>query len=145
MRLQRAVWLFKHWKALPILACAGGRDSEWYAKTMRHVLESEGIPPDMIWIEAVSRSTHENALYGSEILRMHSVSRVALVVEAASMPRAAASFRKYGITVVPAPARYNHLNREWNDLLPNWRAIALNGETIHEYGGLLWYWIRGWI
>jgi len=145
VRLQRAVWLFKHWKPLPILASAGGRDGEWYAKTMRHALESEGIPPEMIWIESVSRSTHENALYGSEILRMHGVSRIALVVEAASMPRAAASFMKYGVTVVPVPARYNHLNQEFDDLLPSWRAIELNGETIHEYFGLVWYWIHGWI
>jgi uncharacterized SAM-binding protein YcdF (DUF218 family) len=144
-RLQRAAWLFKHWRAVPVLACGGGAEGEWYATTMRHVLESEGIPPNLIWTESRSRSTHENAVFGADILRSHGISRIALVVEAGSMPRAAASFEKLGIHVVPAPAQYTHLNREIDDFIPDWRAIATNGETIHELVGLLWYRIRRWI
>jgi uncharacterized SAM-binding protein YcdF (DUF218 family) len=145
VRLQRAIWLFKTWKAIPILVCGGGSSGEVYAKTMRHILESEGVPPSLIWTESRSRSTHENAMYGAEILREHGISRIVLVVEAGSMPRATASFEKFGVSVVPAPARFTHLNWEFDDLLPDWRAIATNGETIHEIVGLLWYRIRGWI
>jgi uncharacterized SAM-binding protein YcdF (DUF218 family) len=145
VRLQHAVWLFKHWKPLPILLCAGSREHGLYGKTMQHVLESEGVPPDLIWVESRSLSTHENALYGSEILQTHAVSRIALVVEARSMPRAAASFRKFGIDVVPVPIRFTSLSLEFNHLLPNWQAIASNGETLHEMVGLLWYRVHGWI
>jgi uncharacterized SAM-binding protein YcdF (DUF218 family) len=60
------------------------------------------------------------------------------------MPRAAASFRKFGINVVPAPARYTDLNHDFSDFIPNWRAIYINGETIHEMVGLVWYKLRGW-
>ena len=112
---------------------------------MRRVLESEGISPDLIWIEDRSRSTHENAVYGSSILREHGLSRIALVVEANSMPRAAAAFRKAGVTVVPAPFRFTELDRNLNDVLPSWQAIELNGEAVHEYAGLAWYCFRGWI
>ena len=45
-------------------------------------------------------------MYGAEILRAHGISRVVLVVEASGMPRAAASFEKMGIHVVPAPIRF---------------------------------------
>src|SRR6267143_5147590 len=110
VRLQYASWLFKNWAAQPILASGGGEDSESYSQTMRHFLESEGVPPDKIWVEDRSRSTYENALYGAQVLRKHRISRIALVTDARSMPRAAACFRKQGFTVVPAPFRFYNLN-----------------------------------
>jgi len=146
-RLQHAVWLYKNWKRVPILVCGGTFDEqEPFAQAMSRILMSEGgIPADSIWIEKRSRSTHENAVFGSEILRNHGISRVALVVEASSMTRAAASFRKAGIVVVPAAIRFIELDWKLTDVFPDWRAIALNGETLHEFVGLLWYSIRGWI
>src|SRR5262249_1906722 len=136
----------KHWKSMPILVCGGALDKhEPFALTMRHILESEGIPPDLIWMEEHSISTHENAAYGAAILRKRGVSRVALVVEANSMPRAVAAFRKVGVAVVPAPIRFTELKGDLSDILPNWQAIALNGEALHEYLGLAWYRLRGWI
>ena len=145
-RLQHGVWLFKQWKSLPILVCGGPlKGLAAQSLTMQHVLESEGVPSELIWIENRSRSTHENAEYGSQILRQHGISRIALVVEANSMPRAAASFRKAGITVIPAPIRFTELHFDLMDIFPNWRAIALNGETVHELVGLAWYRLRGWI
>ncbi len=142
IRLQHAVWLFKNWKPLPILATGGGVDEESYAQVMRQTLEAEGIPADEIWIECSSRSTYENAKFGSEVLRQHGVNSVVLVVEASSMPRAAASFRKFGLRVTPAPARFTSLEYDFSDLIPNWRAIALNSETLHEMVGLVWYKVR---
>ena len=153
-RLQHGLWLFKHWNSLPILVCGGMlNEDEPYAATMRRVsyeLSSpltppEGVPTEMIWIENRSKSTHENAVYGSKILRDHAIGRVALVVEANSMARAAASFRQEGIAVVPAAIRFTKIDGKLTDLVPNWRALALNGEALHEYIGIAWYGLRGWI
>jgi uncharacterized SAM-binding protein YcdF (DUF218 family) len=145
-RLQHGLWLHRTWKPLPILVCGGSfENAEPFAQAMRRVLEAEQVPPDLIWTETRSRSTRENALYGSEILRQHGVSKIALVVEASSMPRAAASFTKLGIEVVPAPVRFTTIDWEFTDVFPNWQAMALNGETAHEVLGLLWYRLRGWI
>jgi uncharacterized SAM-binding protein YcdF (DUF218 family) len=145
-RLEHGVWLYKHWKPLPILVCGGVlTKGEPYAATMERILESEGVPSDLIWIEDRSRSTHENAEFSAKILRDRGVSSIALVVEANSMPRAAASFLKSGITVIPAPIRFTELGYDLSDVFPNWRAIALNNEALHEYLGLIWYRIRGWI
>src|SRR5262245_19688843 len=107
-RVQHGIWLFKRWKSsVPILVCGGAPENQKpYSQTMRRVLETEGIPPNLIWTDDRSRSTHENAVYGSEVLHKHGVSRAALIVEASSMPLAAASFRMAGITVVPAPIRF---------------------------------------
>jgi uncharacterized SAM-binding protein YcdF (DUF218 family) len=145
VRIRQAVWLFKNWKRLPILASGGGAHGEAYSHAMRQALESDGIPPELIWIENKSRSTYENARYGAQILREHGISRIALVIDARSMVRAEASFRKQGMTVLPAPFRFYNLHLSVEDILPTWRAIQANGETAHEILGLVWYRLRGWI
>jgi len=145
IRIQHAVWLFKQWGARPILACGGGIESEASSQVFRRLFEIEGVPPDLIWIEPRSRSTHENALYGQEILRQHGISRIALVTDARSMVRAEASFRKQGLTVVPAPFRFYNLDFEFGDLIPSPQAIEANGDTAHELVGLFWYRLHRWI
>ena len=112
---------------------------------MRRMLAAEGIPSDMIWMESRSRNTRESAVYGSEILRARNVSRIVLVTEASSMPRASRSFQRYGFDVQPAPARFNRLTGKVSDVLPGWGPLASNGETVHELVGLAWYKLRGWI
>jgi len=135
-----AAWIYRRYGPLPVLV-SGGQG----APTMRDMLLSNGVPDGMVWIEGRSDSTRENALYSAEILRQHGVSRVALVVDATSMPRAAACFRKLGIGVVPAPSSFCQLGPISQELLPSWRAIRQNEDTLHEILGLLWYRLRGWI
>jgi uncharacterized SAM-binding protein YcdF (DUF218 family) len=144
VRLQHGLWLYRNWKALPILVTGGSFDEHPpHAEAMRRVLETEGIPADQIWTEGRSQSTHENAAYSTEILKERGITRVALVVEASSMLRASRSFEKAGLTVVPAPFRFAQLTWEITDVVPDWRAVSLNAETVHELGGLVWYWMRG--
>jgi uncharacterized SAM-binding protein YcdF (DUF218 family) len=144
-RSRHTAWLYKNWKPLPVLACGGGPYGEPLSFAMRQVLEAEGVPADKIWLETRSGSTYENAVYGCEILRRHGISKIILVDEARFLPRAVACFRKQGITVVPAAFNFTHLYWEADDFLPGSRAIQMNGETIHEYIGLLWYRLRGGI
>ena len=146
-RLNHGIWLSKTWMALPILVCGGTMDARQppLAETMRVFLERSGIPGTQIWTETRSQSTHENAVYGAEVLRAHGVSRVALIVEAISMPRAAAAFEKAGVHVVPVPIRFLETEGRVEDVLPGWRAMARNDEIAHEILGLLWYRLRGWI
>lgn len=146
-RCMQAAWIY-HQKAAPILACEGRRKSRAVSNQdsrMRSLLETLGVPANMIWVEGVSSSTHENALFGAEILRQHGVSRVALVVEAASMPRASACFQKLGIEILPAPSDFRQWNGWANEWMPGWSAIRHNEIILHESIGLLWYRMRGWI
>jgi uncharacterized SAM-binding protein YcdF (DUF218 family) len=141
-RCRFAAWLYQHWKPRPILACGGLGDG---GPTMRELLVASGVPETMIWTEELSRSTHENALYGTRVLRLHGISRIALVVEAQSMVRAAACFRKEGIVVVPAPSDFREFGPLADEVLPSWKAIKRNEISAHELLGLLWYRIRGWV
>jgi uncharacterized SAM-binding protein YcdF (DUF218 family) len=142
-----AAWLYHNWKPLPVLACGGaGNDTDQpFSDVMRNILEQAGVPENMIWTEKRSRSTHENALYGSEILRRHNIERIALVVDAQSMFRAEACFRKEGMVVVPAPCAFREFGPLGQELIPSWGAIARNEGVLHEVLGLAWYRLHGWI
>jgi uncharacterized SAM-binding protein YcdF (DUF218 family) len=67
------------------------------------------------------------------------------VVEAQSMPRAAACFRKQGVDVIPAAIEFRTLGPWFEELLPGWRAVRRNEITLHEVLGLAWYRARGWL
>lgn len=138
-----AAWLYKHWRALPVLACGGDDLRSPLASLMRGSLEKEGIPPASIWTEERSTSTYENALFGAQVLRARGVSRIVLVTEAAHMPRAERCFRKQGLAVVPAPCCFTPLPRQVRTLFPNWRGLEENERTFHESLGLLAYWLQG--
>lgn len=147
-RCEFAAWLHKNWFPLPVLACGGlgeRTSKQATSATMRELLQQGGVPAALIWTEQRSHSTHENAVYGAEILRQHGIRTIALVVEAQAMPRAEACFRKEGITVVPAPCEFRQLEASLDDLLPSWKSIKRNEDTLHEFVGLAWYWLRGWI
>ena len=135
-RCLKAAWLYRSGLRLPMLTTGAG-----VAEPMADFLASQGVPRQLIWVENHSHNTHENALYSSSVLRAHNVSRVVLVVEAKAILRAERSFKKYGIAVSPAPSAYTRVTT----LLPNSTAIRDNGDTLHEFGGLVYYWARGWI
>jgi uncharacterized SAM-binding protein YcdF (DUF218 family) len=145
-RCERTIWLHSKLN-LPVLICGGmvSGNPEPCSVAMRRYLERAGVPGSQIWTEERSIDTHQNALYGAEILRQHGIERIALVTEARYMTRAAASFRKQGIEVVPAPALFRKFMGFRNEMLPSWKAIQGNEATLHEFVGLAWYRMRGWI
>jgi uncharacterized SAM-binding protein YcdF (DUF218 family) len=146
-RCEYAAWIYRRYGPLPILVSGGrtARSAPPVCDTMREVLRRDGIPESMLWTEDQSLSTHENAVDSAAILREHGMSRVALVVDATSMTRAAACLRKAGIVVLPAPTAFHDLGAWQDEILPGWRALRRNEDALHEAVGLLWYRIRGWI
>lgn len=140
-----AAWAAKKAGRIPVLACEGSHGRFSYPSVMRPLLEAGGVPPDSIWIEDRSRSTRENAFFGGQILRSRGLYRIALVTDAQSMPRGAASFRKQGMTVAPIPCDLTELDLRPQNLLPSWKVIGRNEKTLHESVGLFWYWLHGWI
>ena len=142
-----AAWVSHQSPGVPVLACGGpatpgGQPLSW---AMRQILSEAGVPAANIWTEERSTSTHENAVFGAEILRRHGITSVILVVNATSMPRASASLRKAGIQVVPAPSEFRDWDKLRDEILPSWKAVRRNEATLHEIGGLGWYWLKGWI
>jgi len=146
-RCEFAAWLYQQWHRLPLLACGGpgSKGEQPVSSIMKQMLQRAAVPENMIWTEERSANTHESAVYGADILREHGIARIILVVEAQNMLRAELSFRKQGISVVPAPCAFRQFERSIEELIPSWRAISRNEGTAHEMLGLVWYWLHGWV
>ena len=88
---------------LPVLVSGGSvLGGEPEAKLMAASLEHEfGVP--VRWIEARSRTTHENAVLSARTLKKDGIDRVVLVAHGFDMRRAMAEFQAQGLAVVGAP------------------------------------------
>ena len=88
---------------LPVLVSGGpGFRGSSEAALMKASLEDEfGVP--VRWVEARSRTTHENAVFSARILRRSGIHRVVLVAHGFDMRRAMAEFADEGIESVGAP------------------------------------------
>ncbi|TXL62438.1 YdcF family protein [Zeimonas arvi] len=143
-RLVHGAWIARTTR-LPVLVSGGvprgGMASE--AAVMKRTLEDTFGTP-VRWVEEASRDTGENAQRSAAILKAAGISRVVLVTQAYHMPRAAASFRRAGLTVLPAPHGFAGGMQDWTprDLVPNGEAAALAHRASHELLGRLWYRLR---
>jgi uncharacterized SAM-binding protein YcdF (DUF218 family) len=87
---------------LPVLVSGGsvlGGEAE--GKLMAAALEHEfGVP--VRWIEARSRTTHENAVLSARMLKEEGIDRIVLVTHGFDTRRAVAEFEAQGLAVVTA-------------------------------------------
>lgn len=138
-------------KALPVLVSGGKVDSARPgpsdAEAMRDFLISIGVKEQDLTMEEGSRTTHENAVESCRKLRQKGIDKVILVTDATHMQRALGCFRKQGIEVVPCGARYRATEFEWSlfDFLPSPSGAGGCLEAFHEWVGLTYYRLRGWI
>jgi uncharacterized SAM-binding protein YcdF (DUF218 family) len=134
----------------PVLVSGGKIDPGFHgpplACLMRDFLLRLGVRPSDVIVEDASLTTYENAAGCRKLLRQRRLSKVVLVTDAIHMRRAAACFRKEGIEVVPAPCHYR---AEWDGwttaLVPNPMAAGGCHKAAHEWIGILWYRLRGWL
>ena len=134
--------LFRDGRA-PVILLSGGGSGE--AIEMAGHLEQLGVPASALRVESRSLTTHENALYSAIILKREGRRRILLVTSSWAMPRAAASFRRQGIEVIPAPsfdrASIPSTTAPW---LPQRALLWQSGRFLHEYLGMLFYQLCGW-
>jgi uncharacterized SAM-binding protein YcdF (DUF218 family) len=127
------------------------------AEDMAELMTTFGVPADALWLQPDSQNTHEDALYSTEILRQHGISRILLVTSAMHMPRSVALFEKLGFEVVPLPTDYTLTERLWADLrtfnAPQWAVylvpsasnLSQTSAALKEYIGLWMYRLQGWL
>lgn len=126
---------------LPLLVSGGSvfGDGIPEAELMQRALARD-LDVTATWTEVRSRSTEENALYSSAILKAAGKKRVLLVTHAWHMPRALWAFRRTGIDAVMAPTGFTGGGkRTLLDYLPSSRGLHLTGIALHEHLGLMWY------
>ena len=73
------------------------------AQAMRDFLVELGADPADLRLEAESTTTYENAVNTQKLLATQRISRVFIVIDAASMRRARGCFLAQGMETIPAP------------------------------------------
>jgi uncharacterized SAM-binding protein YcdF (DUF218 family) len=110
-------------------------------EAMASLLSRLGIPDSALVLDRQSANTHASAVTIAALAQKTGWRRVILVTDAAHQPRGTRSFRKAGLEATPVSAA-----SVWDlgAAQPSARARRV-GVLAHEYGGLLYYWYRGWI
>lgn len=149
--------LFRLGKAHQIICtgnvATGGIAPHPAAEDMAELLETLGVPKDDIALETKAENTHQHAIYVDPLLRKRGFKRVLLVTSAMHMPRAMLVMRKHrpDIDFIPAPTDFRAPDiplpwyRELVAVIPSPANFVLFTEAAHEYLGLLYYRLRGWI
>jgi uncharacterized SAM-binding protein YcdF (DUF218 family) len=113
--------------------------------TMRDELVNLGVPRDRILLEAVSNTTHEEAIEIAPMLRKLGNPQVVLVTSDTHMHRSMGTFRAVGVSAIPAIAPNPRQAVTWAEwILPTASALRESGEVVHEVVGIPYYWARGW-
>jgi uncharacterized SAM-binding protein YcdF (DUF218 family) len=141
-RLRYGVWLAR--RTGKPLAFAGGIGwsaqgiaTESEGAVARRVLEEDyGLVPR--WLDDQSRDTVENARHMAALMLPDRVRRIALVTDAAHMPRAVAAFSRAGFDVLPAPTGFPvPLEGPLMEWLPSIAGAENNRQLLREWLGRL--------
>jgi uncharacterized SAM-binding protein YcdF (DUF218 family) len=157
-RVLYAAELYRRGKA-PEIICTGdigtgaiGTHPE--SEDMAELLRMVGVPQSAIVLETKAQNTHEHAVNLCPIFAARQIHRVLLVTSAMHMPRSIGVFRRscpaveyvaaptdFIVTSGPPIVWYRHVI----DLLPTPHYLAEFTNASHEYIGLLYYRLRGWL
>lgn len=154
-RLLHAVRLYKEQKA-SVIVCTGGKipflmdfpGSE--AACMANLLSYFwGIDSSSIIIEDKAQNTHDHAPRVASLLKQRGLKKdIILVTSAWHMYRSVKVFKKNDFNVFPAPADFLEESRIQFSIfsfLPTIDALYESTMALHEYYGIIAYWILGWL
>ena len=123
-------------------------------KPCHETTSKSGIPDSAIFLETKAQNTHEHAINLCPIFAERKIHRVLLVSSAMHMPRSIGAFRQscpaveyvaaptdFRVTSGPPAPWYRHVI----DPLPTPQSLADFTSVSHEYIGLLYYRLRGWL
>ena len=153
-RVTKAFELIRRYPELPfIFSGFSGRLSPKgvsEADAFKQLIAEQGLPDSYAHYENQSRNTYENVVFMKPMILEFGANGAndtpkpwVLITSASHMYRSVKIFQKQGIEVIPVPVDYqtgNHLRWGRFDLedgMQNWNRL------MHEFVGLLAYWITG--
>ena len=109
------------------------------------LFEKLGVARDRVIVERASRNTAENVAFTKQLVMPKAGERWLLVTSAMHMPRAVGVFQKAGFAVEAYPVDYQTTGTEDLWTLPGalTGGIGKTDRAIHEWIGLMVYWITG--
>ena len=114
------------------------------AKIVRQLLDDLSVDRTHVIFENKSRNTYENAVYSYDLMAPTPGSHWILITSASHMPRAIGSFRAAGWSgILGYPVDYQTPKTGSSRYWDIGYGTILIGKALHEYAGLLVYWLRG--
>jgi len=144
--LERIVLAAQAYRQLKLkVAVSGGRVAGAHtseASLMKAALETQFSVP-VTWVDDQSRTTYENAVLTTKLLKADNVTAIVLVTQAWHMRRALWSFERAGLHAIPytAPLTFDEDDR-LADYLPSISALERSYHALHEAIGLAYYRLR---
>ena len=121
---------------------------------IEELLQNLGVPKEKIILETKARNTHEHATILCPLLGEQRFQHVLLVTSAMHMPRSMGVFKRLcpGIEFIPAPTDFRAPQRiplPWyrrvTGFVPTPQNLLNFSEVSHEYLGIAYYKLRGWL
>ena len=114
------------------------------AEIVRQLLDDLAVDRAHIIFENESRNTYENAVYSYDLMAPTPGSHWILITSASHMPRAIGSFRAAGWSgILGYPVDYQTPEKGYSRYWDIGYGTSLIGKALHEYAGLLVYWLSG--
>jgi len=151
-RVQYVVELYDKGYANNILFSSGYTYIFKEPLVMKALAVSLGIPKDAIILEDKAKNTYENIKFSKEILERNHWNKIILISSPYHMRRVSFVFNKHAnklkVSFAPVPhsSFYAHPSRD-NKGRRNWKRINVRQikGIIHEYIGIIYYRLKGWI
>lgn len=147
-RVEYAVELYKKGYASHILFLSGYTHIFKETLVMKALAVSLGVPENAVILESRATNTYESALFIKEMINREHWGRVILLSSPYHMKRLSKVFIKLGYspyvvyTPIPNSTFYAHnLTGLFNKKI----TLKQIGGILHEYGGILYYWWKGWV
>jgi uncharacterized SAM-binding protein YcdF (DUF218 family) len=150
LRVLEAARVFRLLDGRPLVIASGGRTNTKSQTSEAVEIADEltmlNVPRDRIVIEDASRTTHEQAIIVTRLLKSRGISRFVLVTSPTHMWRAATVFRAQHADVIPSVAALLPERRSPPPfLLPNDDSLRISDSAFYDYAGILYYWSNGWL
>jgi uncharacterized SAM-binding protein YcdF (DUF218 family) len=141
-RLVRGVRLYFDGKAKKILFSGGilGKATVAESAVMTQEARRLRVPAEAILQEKKAKNTHEEAVEVKKIADLLQVKSILLVTSFSHMKRSLMAFEQAGFKVYPA---YADPDEKYTDSALG--RLGLFPRLFHEYGGIVYYKIKGWI
>ena len=141
-RMVKGVQLYFEGRAKRILFSGGmpGKTTVSEASVLGQEARRLKVPPEDILLEKRSKNTHDQAVEVKKIAEPLRAKSVLLVTSFSHMKRALMAFEKVGFKVYPGFA--DPYERYTDDPLGR---LLLFRRLVHEYAGMIYFQIRGWI
>lgn len=135
----------------PLVIVSGG-DPAWRqdwapeASVLRDTMVKLGVPFERIILDSESYNTRAHALNAVRILHDRGISNFVLVTSPTHMRRSISAFNTVGAAPIPSPPALPVDDKPgWEGFCPSSHALLSSEQTMHEYFGLAYYRLQGWL